>query len=62
MPSKFIINKINKYININKNNISFVETTNSMNIQPLLNDLKLECIINLGIVNNIRRINKFHEA
>ena len=62
MPSKFIIDKINKHINISKNNMSIVKTTNSVNIQPLLNDLKLECIINLGIVNNIRWINKFHEA
>jgi len=62
MTSKFIIDKINKYININENNISIVETTNSINIQPLSNDLKLECIINLEIVNNIRWINKFHET
>ena len=62
MPSKLIIDKINKYMDIHKNNISIVETTNSLNIQPPINDLKLECIINLGIVNNIRWINKFHEA
>ena len=62
MPTKFIIDKINKHININKNNISIIETTNSVNIPPLLNNLKLECIINLGLVNKIRWINKFHEA
>ena len=62
MPSKFIIDKINKYIDIGKHNISIVETTNSLNIHPHLNDLQLECIINLGIVNNIRWINKFHEV
>ena len=59
--SKFIINKINQYINDN-NNFSIFETTNSKNIQPFSNNLNLTGIVNLEIVNNIRRINKFHEA
>ena len=62
MLSKFILNKTNKYIDINKDNVSIVEPTNSINIQSLPNNLNLPCIINWGIVNNIRRINKFHEA
>tara|TARA_S200000501_G_scaffold376975_2_gene433716 strand:+ start:3881 stop:4897 length:1017 start_codon:yes stop_codon:yes gene_type:complete len=60
--SELIIEKINNYKDIDKNNISIIETKNIVNIQPYLNDLQLECIINLGIVNNIRRINKFHET
>ena len=53
MLSKFIIDKINKYIDIDKNNISIIETTSSANIQPHLNDLQLECIINLGKVMSV---------
>ena len=50
--AKNIIDKVNKYIDIHKNNISIVKTTNALNIQPQLNDIQLKCIINLGIVNN----------
>jgi lipopolysaccharide/colanic/teichoic acid biosynthesis glycosyltransferase len=62
MLSKILLNKVNKYIDINSENISIIETTNSINIQPLLKKVSLECIVNTEKVNNIRWINKFHEG
>ena len=61
MISQFIKDRLNPYINVNKDNISIVKTTNSINIQILPSNKKLDCIINLERVNNIRWINKFHE-
>ena len=61
MISTFIIDKVNKHIDIDEANMSIIESRNSINIQPPLNNLKLRCIVNLATVNNIRRINKFHE-
>ena len=59
--SKFIMQKVNKHIDTDKVNMSIVETKNSKNIQSDSKNLKLSCIVNLAAVNNIRRINKFHE-
>ncbi len=61
MVSKFILDKVNKHIDTDQVKVSIFETRNSINIQPLSEDLKLRCIINSATVNNIRRINKFHE-
>ena len=61
MISQFIKDRLNPYINVNKDNISIDKTTNSINIQILPSNKKLDCIINLERVNNIRWINKFHE-
>ena len=61
MMSKFIMQKVNKHIDTDKVNMSIVETKNSKNIQSDSKNLKLSCIVNLAAVNNIRRINKFHE-
>ena len=51
--------RLKKYLNLDKINISIVNTKNFINIQA--ENQKLDCVVNLGIVNNIRRINKFHE-
>lgn len=53
--------KLNTYLSSNVENLSIVKTTNAINIRVTSNN-KLECVVNLGIINNIRRINKFHEA
>ena len=46
-------------IGVNSNNIQFISTSNSFNINSLLSG---EVIVNLERVNNIRRINKFHKS
>ena len=61
MISQFIKDRLNPYINVNKDNISIVKTTNTINVQYPSTKLNLECVINLEKVNNIRWINKFHE-
>ena len=53
--------KLQSYIDLDAVSQSVVNTSNSVNIQPG-GDKALKLIINMGMVNNIRRINKFHEA
>jgi lipopolysaccharide/colanic/teichoic acid biosynthesis glycosyltransferase len=54
--NKTIESKINQY----KKNSIILKTSSIFNIQNNTN--KVGLIINLGLVNNIRRINKFHEG
>lgn len=53
--------KIIKYINYEEVTHSIVNTQNSENLQNTLKVKKLMFVANLGLLNNIRRINKFHE-
>lgn len=59
--SQFLESKILKYIDINSMKSSIVETSNFLNIKKVRPPKKLNLIINLGLVNNIKKINKFHE-
>ena len=47
---------INKYVDSTQSKIEIVKTTNAFNLKK-----DSDLIANLAIVNNIRRINKFHE-
>ncbi len=60
MIPDYLIENINRYVNLENINYSCVETVHLENIQPTSNILKLGCIINIEKVNNIKRINKFH--
>tara|TARA_Y100000996_G_scaffold249304_1_gene196059 strand:+ start:4104 stop:5114 length:1011 start_codon:yes stop_codon:yes gene_type:complete len=51
-----IANRINKYVESTQSKIEIVKTTNAFNLKK-----DSDLIANLAIVNNIRRINKFHE-
>ena len=55
LPIK-IANRINKYVDSTQSKIEIVKTTNAFNLKK-----DSDLIANLAIVNNIRRINKFHE-
>ena len=57
-----IKNKISNYCNIDKIQSCIVQTKNINNVQNNLNnEKKLDLVFNFGKVNDIRRINKFHE-
>jgi len=62
MISKFILNKVNKYIDISNENTLTIKTTSLSNIRTISRNINPTCIINTEKVNNIRRINKFHET
>ena len=59
MLSKLLIDKINKYIMYDTANKALLETRHTSNLANFHNP---ELIVNLEKVNNIRYINKFHEA
>ena len=52
--------KLSKYCNIENIPISILNTSNIFNIESLSNQPEL--IINYALINNIRRINKFHQS
>ena len=54
-----IKNEIEFFFNFNDSKYLILKTTNIFNINNLNSSLKI--FINLELVNNIRRINKFHE-
>ena len=56
----YINKKISKYLDINKSSNLILKTTNKYNIEN--SDKYFEIFINLELINNIRRINKFHES
>ena len=58
--SKILNSRLQSYCNIEDVSTSIVNTSNSVNIQSVSNE-KLNLVINLGLVNNIRLINIFHE-
>ena len=62
MIPDYLIENINRYVNLENINYSCVETVHLENIQPTSNILKLGCIINIEKVNNIKRINKFQKG
>ncbi len=56
---KEIKKKIQRYVNLNNNNSLILQTKSKTNLEII--DSNIRVFINLGLVNNIRRINKFHE-
>ena len=61
MLPEFLLKNIKNHVSLEKINYCLVETTQPENIQPISKKINLGCVINLEKVNNIRRINKFHE-
>ena len=61
MLPNYLLNNLKMYINLQDIDYSFVETVHFENIQPTSHDMILGCIINIEKINNIRRINRFHQ-
>ena len=58
--NKKIKSKIEKYIKLNNSSYLVLKTTNKFNVHNAVS--KFNILINLELVNNIRRINKFHNT
>ena len=52
--------KIEQYLDLKNNNVFILKTSNIFNINSI--NRKPNIFINIGLVNNIRRINKFHNS
>lgn len=55
---RFLFEAFDELINLNEKNVIVCKTTNSFNLGQ---NSEIDIIVNLEQVNNIRRINKFHE-
>ena len=58
--NKYLIEKISKYCDIDKTNKHILDSNDIVSLKKDVE--KVNLIVNVGIVNNIRRINKLHES
>ena len=59
--SSIILKKIDKYTKIDKSSVIGLNTINFNDVDIIDSIDQIICLINFKIINNIRRINKFHE-
>jgi len=58
--NKYLIKKISKYCVLDKTSKHILDSNDIVSLEKDIK--KVDLIVNVGIVNNIRRINKLHES